>query len=119
MAARKIDPNYADKLWQMFKTIDGKHVVSPEAVESMKSSDANISADDATTLVRIYGKAAVFCQNAGEFQKILETNEFPPIKLTQKEMEFVRGGRASLSSTSVKLDASGTGYEGGSCHGRA
>ena len=118
MAARKIDLNYADKLWQMFKTVDGKHVVSPEAIKSL---DNGMNADDASTLVRIYGKAAAACQDAGEFLKILETNEFPPIKLTQKEMEFVRGGKAAYASlaSASKLSAEDSGKESGSCHGRS
>jgi hypothetical protein len=121
MAARKLDQGYVENLWSMFKTIDEKHVVSPEDAKKMTATGLSIGQEDAQLALRIYSKAAKSCKSADDFGKILENNEFPPIKLTQKEMEFVKGGRlARLSSAGVASKAAASsGASSGSCHGES
>jgi hypothetical protein len=123
MAARKLDPGYVENLWTMFKTIDDKHVVSSDDYSKLESSGINIPKDSAQLTLRIYAKAARSCPTSQEFSKILESNEFPPMKLTQKEMEFVKGGFKAISS---KFSASASaaqmrdsGASSGSCHGES
>ena len=121
MAARKLDPGYVENLWTMFKTIDEKHVVSTEDYSKFASSGLAIPQESAQLALRIYAKAARSCPTSKEFSKILENNEFPPMKLTQKEMEFVKGGGLgeinSDASGSTQVKASDSGRSSGSCHG--
>ena len=120
MAARKLDPGYVENLWTMFKTIDEKHVVSTEDYSKFASSGLAIPQESAQLALRIYAKAARSCPTSKEFSKILENNEFPPMKLTQKEMEFVKGGMGEINSDaegSKQVKASDSGRSSGSCHG--
>jgi|GEM_PF-2474311 hypothetical protein len=121
MAARKLDPGYVENLWTMFKTIDEKHQVSSEDYSKFASSGLAIPQESVQLTLRIYAKAARSCPTSQDFSKILENDEFPPMKLTQKEMEFVKGGALKAVSSKIsadrKISASSSGASSGSCHG--
>ena len=96
MGVRKLDSGYVENLWLLFKTIDDKYSLTKEAFEILKSNTAfNESKENTQMVVRVYAKAAKACSTVNEFTKVLENEEFPPIKLTQAEMEMVKGGISS------------------------
>ena len=110
-----MDNGYIENLWEMFKTIGDTHVVSDEQVAALNAGGANVSQGDAQLTVRIYAKAAKACSSAEEFRAVLESDEYPPIELTQEEMEFAKGGRKRRGAMSASRASSGA--SSGSCHG--
>ena len=126
-----MDNGYIENLWEMFKTIDDTHVVSDEQVAELNTNGANVSKGDAQLTVRIYAKAAKACSSVKEFRAVLESDEYPPIELTQEEMEFAKGGakvagamrgagETAASSTSCHGEGGGwTSPSSGSCHGES
>ncbi|MBL92135.1 MAG: hypothetical protein CMH56_10060 [Myxococcales bacterium] len=113
-----MDKGHIENLWEMFKTIDDAHSVSEQQVEQLAADGVDISQEDAQLTVRLYAKAAKACSSAEDFRKVVENDEFPPVNLTEEEMEFAKGGRRRRKKAREGVSRRGSsGVSSGSCHG--
>jgi hypothetical protein len=87
---------------------------NPESIEkNWDKIKKEIKADRDQVLLTV--KIAKSCKTEKEFLKAVQTNELPPIKLSPKEMEMLKGGIIGLIAPCVLVAASfALGYGAGS-----
>ncbi|MBL92134.1 MAG: hypothetical protein CMH56_10055 [Myxococcales bacterium] len=111
-----MDSGHVENLWEMFKTVDDTHVVTDDQLANVAADGVNISKDDAQNALRLYAKAAKACSSVEEFRAVLEEDEYPPIQLTESEMELAKGGARKKMKPKEGARAT-SGVSDGSCHG--
>lgn len=93
---QKITTEQSKEIYKHFRSLSAEDLSSFDAskdVDTEKFGDNDYSKVGES--VRLFGRIAQTCTEQ-EFCDMMETGETPPIKLTEQEMEVIRGGIAPL-----------------------